>query len=626
MKFAKLIILTSCLAAVSARADITPGFEPGNLIVLRIGNGTATLASSGDPVFLDEYTTGGVLTNTVTIPDSGANSLIIGGMATSEGAISRSANSNFIVMVGYNTAYPYSSSLAGSSSTAVPRGIATIDFNGNYTFIANTTTAFNQNNIRSGVSDGSNNFWAVGADSGTVYMGVASPPAIVQSTYANSEVVNIFNGNLCFSQQKTGTYGIYSFAGTPVTAGGSAALLIATAGSTSSSPYGFAISPDNTIAYVADDRKVSAGGGIQKYTYSGGAWGLAYTLAAGTTNGARGLAVGFGSPPVIYATTTEASANRLIAITDTGSNAAVTVVATAANNEVFRGVQFTPQGSPPSISSPLQPQYVEQGQNAVFTISAAGSGTLYYLWESNSTPLTAWETNTSFTLATSSDPPESFPVEVLISNSWGAATSSATLTINSSNAPPPAPVITAEPARPRRQRRRHGGLFCRRHRHVALLPMAIEQQQFDGQRVHHRFNQLVVDALECFRRQRRQLHGDDHQRGRRDQFDASHSHGRGSLADCATRRPHLSGWRHDQLVRRSHRHGTDLPMDFEQREHFRRHQQHIPFEQRRGGESGGYAVVVSGSLRRGDQRHSYGDRRAGPDLVFPVQPGGIARG
>jgi Immunoglobulin domain len=444
MKLNVVIVLALGFFSILARAQITPGFEPGNLSVLRVGDGTNTLDSAGDPVFLLEYTTNGVLAGSVAIPDSGSNSLIIGS-ATSEGAISRSVNTNFIVMVGYNTDFSYTSSLSGSASTAVPRGIATIDFNGTFNFITNTHTEFSGNNIRSGTSDGSNNFWAVGAVSGTVYMGIASPPAIVQDALDNSEVVHIFNGNLCFSEQKKTPYGIYSFMGLPTTTNTSAALLFATG--TSSSPYGFAISPDNTVAYVADDRNVSIGGGIQKYT-NNGTWGLAYTFGTGTgsTAGTRGLVVEFGSSPVIYATTAEASTNRLITVTDTNSSAVVRVLATAGANEVFHGVEFTPQGDPPSVTGPLQPLIVDQGQDAVFTVTATGSGTLYYLWESNSTPLTGWKTNASFTLTTSNDPVGSFPVEVLLSNSWGTATSSATVTINPSNAVPPPPVITVEPA------------------------------------------------------------------------------------------------------------------------------------------------------------------------------------
>ena len=121
MKLKGLLPLALCISGVAAQAQITPGFEPGNLSVLRVGDKQSTLASSGDPLFLDEYTTTGVLTNSIAIPTSGPTSLIIGGTSSSEGAISRSANSNFIVIAGYNTDYPYTSSLSGAASTAVPR-------------------------------------------------------------------------------------------------------------------------------------------------------------------------------------------------------------------------------------------------------------------------------------------------------------------------------------------------------------------------------------------------------------------------------------------------------------------------------------------------------------------------
>jgi hypothetical protein len=444
MKSKIVLALVSFGLSLSAPAQIARGFNPGNLCVLRVGNGADALASSGDPVFLDEYTTNGFLTNSVAIPTNGPNALIIGGIATSEGAISRSPDKRFVVMVGYNTNLPYTSSLAGATAAAVPRGLATIDYNGAFAFITNSYAFFSGNNIRGGVTDGSNNFWAGGATSGTVYFGLASPMAVVQSALANSEVINIFNGNLCFSEQKTAPIGVYSFTGAPVTANSGATLLFATG--SGSSPYGFVISPDNSTAYVADDRAVASGGGIQKYT-NNGAWSLLYTLGtgAGSTNGARGVVAAFGQPPVIYATTTEASANRLIAITDTNSASVATVLATAGANEVFHGVQFTPQGSPPSLTSPLQDQTVELGQEALFSVAASGSGTLYYLWKSNEVALTAWETNSIFTLATASDLTGTFSVEVLVSNSWGTTNSQATLTINPSNVPPPAPTISSEP-------------------------------------------------------------------------------------------------------------------------------------------------------------------------------------
>ena len=108
MKKYTVTILSLGLSGAFVHAQITPGFQPGNLSVLRVGSPSTTLASSGDPVFLDEYSTNGSLLNTVTIPDTGPNALVIGS-ASSEGAISRSANGNYIVMVGYNTNLTYGS-------------------------------------------------------------------------------------------------------------------------------------------------------------------------------------------------------------------------------------------------------------------------------------------------------------------------------------------------------------------------------------------------------------------------------------------------------------------------------------------------------------------------------------
>ncbi len=78
--------------------------------------------------------------------------------------------------------------------------------------------------------------------------------------------------------------------------------------------------------------------------------GIDYILSigsTGTTNVIRQIAVNFDGPhPVIYATTSEAAANRLVAITDTGAGSAFTLVATAGANTVFRGVTFSPVPGP----------------------------------------------------------------------------------------------------------------------------------------------------------------------------------------------------------------------------------------------------------------------------------------
>jgi hypothetical protein len=326
-------------------------FLPGNLALVRLGDGTQTLGNTGNTVFIDQYTPLGGLVNSLQIPDSGPSALIMSGNATSEGALSLSGDGHYLAIAGYNTTRPFGSSLASSTSATVPRGIGSIGANGSYTLAATTTSQYSANNIRGGATDGANNFWGSGANSGTYYFGNNAAPGTVQSTVANTRVIADIGGNLFFSTSSGTSRGVWEIPGTP-TGAGTASVLLNTG--SSGSAYDFAFNPSMTIAYVADDTS-SAAGGIERWDFNGSTWSLTYTLGTGTANvGARGLAVDFSGPtPIIYATTAEATANRLIAITDTGASSAATTLATASANEIFRGLEFTPTIVPEPSSAAL---------------------------------------------------------------------------------------------------------------------------------------------------------------------------------------------------------------------------------------------------------------------------------
>ena len=137
--------------------------------------------------------------------------------------------------------------------------------------------------------------------------------------------------------------GVSGFSGLPIGTATSSQLFAITAGTPS--PYDFALSPDGTFAYVADDRSGKTYGGIERWNLNAGVWTMAYNLAPGTTSndGMRQFTVDFsGAHPVIYGTTAEASANRLVEVTDAGAGSPFTLLATAGANTVFRGVDFTP--------------------------------------------------------------------------------------------------------------------------------------------------------------------------------------------------------------------------------------------------------------------------------------------
>src|SRR5208283_4574618 len=98
------------------------------------------------------------------------------------------------------------------------------------------------------------------------------------------------------------------------------------------SPYDFALSPDGNTMYVADD-----GIGVQKFSFDGTAWHLAYNFTDGLpSNDAYGLAVDFsGADPVIFWTST----NAVWSVTDTGSAAAAHDILDSGANYNFRGLE-----------------------------------------------------------------------------------------------------------------------------------------------------------------------------------------------------------------------------------------------------------------------------------------------
>jgi hypothetical protein len=339
-----LYFATLVLLAVAANAD---PFTAGDLAVLQVGDGSAGLTSSSTALFIDEFTTSGTWVQTIAIPTAGGTALTESGTASSEGALTLSSDGSVLTFAGY-AASSGVASIASTAAATYSRGVGVINASGTYSRVATGSSAFDGNNVRSAVSDGQN-YWLAGTASATGNSGIwysAGGGVPVQVSSGNFRNANIANGNLYISTS-SGTPGVYGFSGLP-TGTATSSLLLAVTGGTPS-PYDFALSPDGTYAYVADDRSGKTYGGIERWNLSAGVWTMAYNLAPGTTSndGMRQFTVDFsGTHPVIYGTTVEGSANRLVEVTDTGAGSAFTLLATAPANEVYRGVDFTPTQVP----------------------------------------------------------------------------------------------------------------------------------------------------------------------------------------------------------------------------------------------------------------------------------------
>jgi hypothetical protein len=174
----------------------------------------------------------------------------------------------------------------------------------------------------------------------------------------NVRCLAIFGGQL-YGSASSGDYtNVFEIGfGTPTLPGETATSLKGMPVNTAASPFGFTMFAATSTAsglrtmYVADDRSVANGGGIQKWTTSDGTnWSIGATFtAAGITTGFRGIAgYASGGTVTLLASTAESSPNHLVLFVDTGSGAPTTsMVATAPSNTVYRGVAVSPHFAAP---------------------------------------------------------------------------------------------------------------------------------------------------------------------------------------------------------------------------------------------------------------------------------------
>jgi hypothetical protein len=451
------------LFAIATHAA-TPSFTPGNLAVMRLGNGTEVLANTGNSVFIDEFNpnaTNASPVSSVTVSNSGPKALVLEGTAASEGGLTLSIDRTVLAITGYNTNLTFGAALDGATSAALPRTIATIDAFGTYSNQLASTIAFTKQNPRFAVTDGTNNFWAVGGADGVDYFNPPNGRVIINGTIANNRAIRIFGGNLYFTSQKSTPIGLYTFTSTPgsftpaglVTSAGVGTNLVFSTGGSSSAPSDFAINPAGTVAYVADITL-----GIQKWTFNGSSWSNPYTFPLATGSqpvGAFALVVDFsGANPIIYATTLEtnlASAkqpagNHLARIVDTNSSATITYLAQAKTNQVLRGVDFAPNLLPLITAQPPASQSVAFLSSASLSVSATSPYSLSYQWQLNGTNVTnnsniAGATTVTLNI-TSAALTNAGNYTVIITNNYGAVTSSISILNVASPTPP---MITTQP-------------------------------------------------------------------------------------------------------------------------------------------------------------------------------------
>ncbi|MFO0935005.1 MAG: PEP-CTERM sorting domain-containing protein [Gemmataceae bacterium] len=338
-------------------SPVSAQFATGNLVVLNVGD-VDPLGDFTAKAVLKQFNTSSLnqtashtfdLTANTTTGNS--NEFFLTGNSVSEGSLTFNYHHSTLALAGYLAA-PGDSTASASSGIAnritLNVNLAGSGGNGLVSQTNTTNTNFSNSSINGAVTSAGTT-WAVGGNTGVVtYPG----DSVVSSTVTSINKIDMFNNNLYFSSSSGSTRGIYQLGTGFPTAGGTVSTNVIDTGSTSSS-RGFVINSTGTVAYIADDRDTTNGGGIQKWTFDGTSWTLAgvFTNLDGTV-GAKGLAVEFVGPnPILYATTASVDANKLIKLIDTGDFAASsTVLATADANNGFRDVViYTPTPEPTAV-------------------------------------------------------------------------------------------------------------------------------------------------------------------------------------------------------------------------------------------------------------------------------------
>src|SRR5690349_19870259 len=188
-------------------------FTPGNIIIVRVGSGTA-LSNAGAPVFLEEYTPAGVLVQIIPMPTviSGSNKrFVVTGTSTSEGNLTLSNDKHFITLTGYDADVGTASV---STTAGISRVVALVDENGNINTSTAFTDGFTGSNIRGSYTVDGTAFWMSGTASPSTTGGVryavlgGSSSVQISNTALNTRFIYVYNGQLYVSTGSAGFLGV----------------------------------------------------------------------------------------------------------------------------------------------------------------------------------------------------------------------------------------------------------------------------------------------------------------------------------------------------------------------------------------------------------------------------------
>jgi len=317
-----VVVLVALASGMSAVAQVTGlTFGAGNIVIYRVGDGTAPVTNAGQAVFLDEYTPASIaaVTGTFSSPIPvqsimmptnwyGGNApLIADGNAQAEGQLVRSVDGRYLVMAGYGATLSFAGTPSyqvtnGSLSSATVTGVVNqvgrvVGLVDGFGHIFTTTVQTNLNeegdDPRCAASLNGTNIWMGGSSRGTKYLtrgsGVSTQVCALLSI---NRAINIYSNTLYtddshdFIGATNKSASVNLITGTALPTSFTATNFVnlpGVYGSGGGSAFGFAMfnltgGANIDTIYVADSltncpgEPLRRGGGVMKFYYNGSSW------------------------------------------------------------------------------------------------------------------------------------------------------------------------------------------------------------------------------------------------------------------------------------------------------------------------------------------------------------------
>ena len=356
--------IASALCALIFAGELRAApFTPGNVAVFRK---VPTAGALHIPVFVDEYTPGGQLVQSLPMPTTtvGANRRLVAESPTGlDGNITRSVDGRYLTLAGLDAAL-------GNEGTTPDRVIARVDALGTI----DTTTALTDAGSmpRGAVTLDGSGFFLVGSSQGVRYATLgATTSTQIAANPPSGRNINVFGGQLYASTATPTVTGVVAIgSGTSTAPGQSATSLPGIPGTTDNDILQFffadldAATPGLDTLYLAshDAPKLS------KYTLANDVWTVTGTVGAAEDE-YRGLTgVVNGAAVTLYATRTRGTVSELVTLTDaSGFNgtltATPTLLAATTDGSVLQGVAFTPVPEPAAIAAAFLAVSLTLGRN-----------------------------------------------------------------------------------------------------------------------------------------------------------------------------------------------------------------------------------------------------------------------